>query len=57
MGGLVGRVCKSCLHYLDKFPADHAKQRKFSNLGFQDESQKQRQDRMEMMELERSYEK
>lgn len=52
MSGCVGIICKSCLHYLDNFPIDHWKQKKFNNAGFQNESAQQIHNRMEMMMLD-----
>ncbi len=55
MGGMRGLVCKSCLHQLDRYPADHNEQRRWNNAGFHNESPKQIRDRCEMMELDKKY--
>ena len=55
MQGLRGRVCKSCLHILDKYPIDHYMQKKFNNAGFQNESTKQIRDRKEMLAKDAGY--
>jgi hypothetical protein len=55
MGGMRGKICKSCLHYLDKFPYDHPMQLKFNNAGFHKESAQQIENRRKMMELDAQY--
>ena len=55
MGGMRGKLCKSCLHDLNKYPVDHHEQLRWNNAGFQKETAKQTEQRKEMLEFDKQF--